>query len=83
MEEDDVNAEGIETTQNTPAAETLCEILRPAMKDLAEENTEACGILLALAEDGSLEQHQPSGALDSIADRLLDTLKSGEGADAG
>jgi hypothetical protein len=83
MEEDDVDAEGIETTQkNTPTAETLWEILSPAMKDLAEGNREAYDILRSLAEGGPLEQHQTPGALDAIADRLLGTVRSGEGADA-
>jgi len=83
MEEDDVDAEGIETAgKNTLTAETLWEILRPAMKDLAEGNREAYDILRSLAEEGSLEQHQTSGALDVIADRLLGTVRSGEGADA-
>jgi hypothetical protein len=82
MEEDDVDAEGIETTQkNTPTGETLWEILRPAMKDWAEENREACAILLALAEDGTLEEHRTSGELDDLARRLLHTLQR-EGADA-
>jgi hypothetical protein len=83
MKEDDVDAEGIETTQkNTPTAEPLWEILSPAMKDLAEGNREAYDILRSLAEEGSLEQHQTSGDLDAIADRLLGTLRAGEGGDA-
>jgi hypothetical protein len=83
MEEDDVAAEETETAgKNTPTAETLWEILRPAMKDLAEGNREAYDILRALAEDGSLEQHRTSGQLDDIARRLLDTLGEGESGHA-
>ena len=83
MKEDDVDAAGIETTQkNAPTAETLGEILRSAMEDLAQQNSEAYGIVLSLAEDGSLEEHRTSGELDGIADRLLGTLRSGEGSDA-
>lgn len=83
MEEDDVDAAGIETTQkNAPTAETLWDILRSAMEDLAQYNKEAYDILGSLAEDGSLEQHRTSGQLDDIARRLLDTLGAGEGGDA-
>ncbi|MDP2673667.1 MAG: hypothetical protein Q8Q00_02030 [Dehalococcoidia bacterium] len=70
------------TQKNTPTAETPWEILRSAMKDLAQENREAYDILRSLAEQGSLEQRQTSGALDAIADRLLGTLRNGEGGDA-
>jgi hypothetical protein len=78
-----MGALGVEAAgENTPTDETLGEILRSAMKDLAERNGEACEILQSLAEEGSLEQHQTSGGLDAIADRLLGTLKSGERADA-
>lgn len=83
MEEDDVDAEGNETAEkNTVTTETLWEILRPAMKDLAQGNREAYDILRSLAEEGSLEQHQTSGALDAIAGRLLGTVRSGEDAHA-
>jgi hypothetical protein len=83
MEEDNVDGEGIETAgKNISKAEALWEILRPAMKGLAEGNTQAYDILRSLVEEGSIEQHQTSGALDAIADRLLGTVKSGEGADA-
>jgi hypothetical protein len=62
--------------------ESLGDILRSAMGDLAQQNREAYGILVSLAEEGSLEQHRTSGELDDIARRLLGTLGAGEGGDA-
>ena len=66
---------------NTTMGESLGEILRSAMEGLAQQNSEAYGIVLSLAEDGSLEEHRTSGQLDDIARRLLDTLQR-EGAHA-
>lgn len=78
-----MGAQGIEATgDNTPTGETLGGILRSAMKDLAQQNREAHDILQSLAEQGSLEEHQTSSALDGIADRLLNTMRSGQGRDA-
>lgn len=71
--------ESVNTGNATPTGETLGEILGSAMKDLAKQNRKAYEILQSLAEYGSLEQHQTSGQLDDIADRLLSTLRSGEG----
>jgi hypothetical protein len=67
--------------EKTTMRESLGEILRSAMGDLAQQNSEAYGIVLSLAEDGSLEEHRTSGELDHLARRLLDTLQR-EGAHA-
>jgi hypothetical protein len=83
VKRDDMGAQGTgRPGGNAAAGETLADILHWAMTGWAQQNREACAILLALAEDGSLEQHQTSGALDGIADRLLGTLRSAEGSDA-
>lgn len=78
-----MGAKGMETArENKSTGQSLGEILRSAMKDLAQQNSEAYDILLLLAEEGSLEQHRTSGELDDIARRLLGTLGTGEGGDA-
>jgi len=83
VERDDMGGQATGTSRdNTAPGEGLGEILRSAMEDLAQQNSEAYGIVLSLAEDGSLEEHRTSGQLDDIARRLLGTLRVGEGAHA-
>ena len=67
--------------EKTTMGESLGEILRSAMEDLAQHNRDAYDILGSLAEDGTLEEHRTSGELDHLARRLLDTLQR-EGAHA-
>lgn len=78
-----MGAEQIKSTeQNTETNESLGEMLRAAMRGFEEQNKKAYDLLVSLADEGFLCQHQTSGALDSIANRLLGTLEGGEGKDA-
>jgi hypothetical protein len=58
--------------------ESVGDILRSSMTDLAEQNKEAYDLLLKKASEGFFEQHQTSGALKKLAKQLLDTSETHE-----
>lgn len=60
-----------------PAHETTGDILRSVLKSTERKNKRAYDVLVALADEGFLDQHQTRKAIDTVAKQLLDTL-SGE-----
>ena len=59
--------------QLSPALESTGDILRSVL-DTDEQSNPACNVMIGLADEGFLDQHQTSTALDTVAERLLDTL---------
>jgi len=57
-----------------PAHESTRDILRSVLKGTEEQNKRAYDVLVSLADEGFLDQHQTGSALNTVAKRLLDTL---------
>lgn len=55
------------------------DILRSELEGTGEQNKRPYDVLIPLADDGFLDQHQTRRALDAIAQRLLDTLEGDDG----
>ena len=58
-----------------PAHESTGDILRSVLKSTEKENKGAYHVLVALADERFLDQHQTRSALDGVANRLLRTLR--------
>lgn len=56
---------------NETKNESVEDILRSSIIELAVQNKEAYDLLLKKASEGFLEQHQTSGALKNLANQLL------------
>lgn len=70
------------TEQAAPAHETTGDILRSAIESTGKQNRRAYDLLLALADEGFLDQHQARNAVDTVARQLLDTLPRENARDA-
>jgi hypothetical protein len=69
----------MESNEEKDKSESVEEILRSSIVELATQNKEAYDLLLKKANEGFFEQHQTSGALKKLAQQLLttsETLKS-------
>lgn len=63
---------------NETKSESVEDILRSSIIELAEQNKEAYDLLLKKASEGFFEQHQTSGALKNLANQLLNTSETHE-----
>lgn len=65
-----------------PAHETTGDILRSVLKSTEEQYKSVNDMLVSLADEGFLDQHQTRSALDAVANRLLRTLREDDASDA-
>ncbi len=54
--------------------QTVAKVLGSSTGNLKEANPQAFDLLVSLAQEGFLTHHQTRGGLDSVADKLLDTI---------
>lgn len=64
--------------ENKGKDESVEEILRSSMADLAEKNKKAYDLLIKKAGEGFFEQHQTRGAFEKLANQLLNMSKECE-----
>ena len=59
--------------------ESVQDILRLSLIELAEQNKEAYDLLVQKASEGFFEQHQTRGVLKKLAAQLLNTVETRKG----
>ncbi len=63
-------------------SESVEDILRSSLAELAQHHKEAYDLLLQKASEGFFEQHQTSGSLRLLADEILAMSMEGEGSES-
>lgn len=64
--------------RSTPVYEPVGDILRSVLEGTEEQYKSVNDIMVSLADEGFLDQHQTRSALDAVANRLLHTLREGD-----
>lgn len=59
-------------------SESVQDILRSSLTELAQQNKGAYDLLVQKASEGFFEQHQTRGALNKLATQLLNTAETRE-----